>query len=470
MPRKTFRGVQQPSDRAMQWQDMPRESRGGLHSQMKGLGMAASTIPERRTKLEETRDRPGNLPRTSMKATQRLTSLSALESHLVDKPITMRGASSRRETLVKGGGARTIAEGTDPGHDWYFQHNRKLGAVATSTGHSKESVIAASAVMSPQNNPEQELSAVHALAQAHSDPKASIHISEATVAQHPDLNDWTGRDVHPGQLHPDQLARLSEPDTRKTVSTKGVDLGAIAKGGVKGNVTSAINVLRGNTAPEEAINPQTSPKVWSYHENIAKSVYGTPEHEEFTRRMRVATGTSDVGQVPGQQSMGPMFPELRGSTHGPLNPTGHTAEDTWQQAISTGQQLAKVDVPGRTGRAAHQSPAKFSVGEGGAANQAQMHAVPGMTNVNEAALMHSWQNRATQVAAASLSKSTGEIIPATGVQAGGWTEARRRAGKNVEEQQSSRRTPSEGVQQSMFTPSLKPRPGITNTKKTQRGG
>jgi hypothetical protein len=473
MPKRTHRGMQQPEGHAMQWQDMPRGSKGALSDQMSGLGMAKSSIPERRQKLEETRDRPGNLPRTSMKATQRLSGLTAMEPHLQDKPITMRGASSRRESLVKAGGQRMIAEGTDPGHDWYFQHNRKLGAVAHSTGHSKESVVAASAVMSPQNNPEQELSAVHALAQAHSNPSASISITPATVAKHPDLDDWTGRDVHPSQLSSGQLARLSEPDTRKTVQTKGVDLGAIAKGGVKGNVVKAIDVLRGNIEPHEAINPKSSPKVWSYHENIAKAAYGTPEHEEFTRRMRTATGTEHVGEVTGQQSMGSMFPQLGSATHGALNPTGHTAEDTWQQAISTGQRLEKVDVPGRSGRAAEQSPAKFSVGPGGAAEQKHLHAVPGMTNVGEAALMHSWQNRATQVAAQGLSRSSGEVIPTMGVQAGGWTEARRQAGKNIEEQETTRKSPSAGTQQEMFTPAggitaaARPAAG-NNTRHTKR--
>src|SRR5262252_4434441 len=176
MPKRTRRGVQQPEGRAMQWQDMPRESRGGLGEQMRALGAARSSVPQRRTELQATRDRPGNLPITSMKATQRLTSLEAIEPHLTDRPITHRGAASRRERLVRAGGQRTLAEGTNPGHDWYFQHNRKLGQVATSTGQDKSRVIAASAVMSPQNNPEQELHAVTALAQAHSNPEARIGI------------------------------------------------------------------------------------------------------------------------------------------------------------------------------------------------------------------------------------------------------------------------------------------------------
>jgi hypothetical protein len=99
-----------------------------------------------------------------------------------------------------------------------------------------------------------------------------------------------------------------------------------------------------------------------------------------------------------------------------------------------------VDIPGRQGRAAQQSPAKFSVGEGGSANQKMLRSVPGMVGVEQSALMHSWQNRATQMAAGRLSRESGEIIPTIGMQAGGWTEARRQAGKNIEEQTPAGRT------------------------------
>jgi len=92
-----------------------------------------------------------------------------------------------------------------------------------------------------------------------------------------------------------------------------------------------------------------------------------------------------------------------------------------------------VDIPGRQGRAGLQSPAKFSVGEGGNANQKMLRTPEGMRNVGNSATMHAFQNKATQLAAGILSRESGEIIPAIGVQAGGWTEARRHAGKAIEE-------------------------------------
>jgi hypothetical protein len=73
-----------------------------------------------------------------------------------------------------------------------------------------------------------------------------------------------------------------------------------------------------------------------------------------------------------------------------------------------------------------------------------------MSGVGPSAAMHAWQNEATIRAARSLSRRSGEIVPATGVQAGGWTEARRHAGKAIEEAEVTRRKPKQPVQHSLF--------------------
>jgi hypothetical protein len=437
----------------MQWADIPTEGQQHLSAQVKGLGMARSGVEEGLSRLVTARDRPTNNARSQNKAGQRIASLTAIAPHLTDDPITHVKAANARYNLTKQGMARQATTGEDPHHDWYFNHHRRLAEVAAETGHAKSSVIAASAVMSPQNNPEQELTAVHALARAHADPAASVHITAQAATAHQELDyqervkgaktpaakaavqrrpsplaDYVGTSVHPTELAPEHIAALSTPEVRAHVSTKGFDLGDVAKGGVKGNVVKAIDVLRGNVASDKAIDPRTSPKVWSYHQNIADSVAGSLEHTEFTSRMHHASGK----EMPGQQRMD--VTGMKSATHGPLDPHGPTAEDTWQQAISTRQRLEQVDVPGRQGRAAKQSPAKFTVGEGGAANQKYLRAVPGMSGAEPSALMHAWQNRATQMAAGRLSRESGEIIPSIGIQAGGWIEARRQAGKNIEEQ------------------------------------
>jgi hypothetical protein len=426
MPRRTARGAPPPSTHAMQWQDMPSEARTALTGQVRSLGMAASGVDTQMARLQRTEAAAGN-PRTQAKAQQRQTSLAAIGPTLTDKPITHAGAAQRRVDLTMAGAERSRTEGTDSGQGWYFNHHRRLAEVAAVSGMDKSRVIAASAVMSPQNNPEQELTAVRALATAHTDPYARVRVP-ASFADHPVIGGLAGETIHPKHLSPEHIAALSEPAIRDKVGTTRFDLGAVAKGGVKGNITKAVDVLRGTTPVERAIDPRTSPKVWSYHAGIAMSEHGSPEHTEFMERMHVATG----GEIPGQQRMDLMG--LRGATHGPLSPSAPTAEDTWQQAISTGQSLPAIPIPGRQGRAAMQSPAKFSVGEGGSANQKYLRAVPGIPGAEPSALMHAWQGEATQRAARAMSRASGEIVPSIGVQAGGWTEARRQAGKAIEEQ------------------------------------
>jgi hypothetical protein len=440
--------VQPPADKALQFTDMPGKSQRNLSSQVRKLGNQKTDIKNQQARLQRAADNPQSSEKTRTKARQRLTSQSALAATLVNAPITHESAAANRVGLVERGNERSVREGTNAGHGWYFEHHKKLADVAAATGNDRYKVIAASAVMSPQNNPEQELSAVTALTRMHADPKARIKVPEAALA-HPDapssLRDWVGKSVHPSKLSPIELAHISTASLRSSVKTKGdVDLGSVSKGGVKGNVIKAIDVLRGNTPVEKAIDPRSSPKVWSYHHNIASSVYGSPEHTEFAERMHTTTGR----EVSGQTRMD-LF-GLKSATHGPLDPRGPTAEDTWQQAISTGQQLKAINIPGRQGRAALQSPAKFSVGEGGSANQKMLRSVPGMVKTGVSALMHAWQNRATHLAAETLSHRTGEIIPAIGVQAGGWTEGRREAGKAIEENVKQGPQRKQPEQMSMF--------------------
>jgi hypothetical protein len=439
-----------------------------MNRQMSRLGRAKSDVPAQRRRLKEAAVNPEASDISRNKAERRLLSQKALSPTFVNAPITHEGAAERRYNLVQSGVERSTEQGLPTGHHWYFEHNRRLSNVSRLTGHSHESVVAASAVMSPQNNPEQELTAVTALAMAHADPSASVTIPKSLAREHPIFNDFAGRSVHPSQLTPHQMAHLSTVGVREQVQTSGnVNLDAMAKGGVKDNVTKAIQVLRGHVAPGEAIDPRTSPKVWSYHNNIASARWGSAEHHEFGRRMGTATSTWGRGEIAGQQEMS-MFPELKESTHGILDPKGPTAEDTWQQAISTGQQLESVNIPGRSGRARRQSPAKFTVGEGGSANQKMLRSPAGMTGVGQSATMHAWQNRATHMAAERLSAESGEIIPAVGVQAGGWTEARRQASKNIEEQ-----TPvsKPGIPQpSMFNADFTPSSRAIVTPAQQRRG
>jgi hypothetical protein len=195
-------------------------------------------------------------------AARRLVTHGAMKEAgaFVNKPVTMdtavesqlglihrgiaRGRADAPMTGVKEGSGSNVAGLGHLGADWYFQHNAKLGAVAAQTGIGKPEVIAGSAVMSPQNNPVQELAAVGSLARAHADPAARVKVTPQAVAHSEDksIADWSGRSVHPTEMMSSQFAALKAPEVRPHVGVKGdVDLATMAKG-----------------AP-----PRTSPRPWT---------------------------------------------------------------------------------------------------------------------------------------------------------------------------------------------------------------
>lgn len=425
-----------PTSRAAQWSDIDPVGQRNLSSQMRQMGNVRSAVPSRRAALTAQATNPENNPRTTLKAEQRGKALEAIAPHFENKPMTLEGAASHRVELARAGARRSMTEGVSSGANWYYEHHQKLADVASSTGIGKDAVIAASASMSPQNSPDQEHAAVKALSEAHSNPHARVRVTHEAVdaakaadpenaPEHERMREYVGHDLHPRQLESSHLAMLSNPKVRGHVDTTGVDLGEVAKGGVKSQVTKAVDVLRGNIAPEKAISPITSPKVWSYHQNIAASVPGTAEQQEFLGRAHAATT-----QIPGQGRFD--LTGLQSSTQGQLTERGHTAEDSWMHAINTRQRLESVNVPGRTGRAGAQSPAKFAVGEGGGVNKkalARTMQFRGRTRSilrgsTSSGLEHAWSNQATNQAAQTMG------MPSTAVQAMSWTEGRRRASKD----------------------------------------
>lgn len=440
---------QMPSEGPLRMEHISRSGRANLSGQMRELGMAKRDQTGLVGGLQQDILNPAKSAQTKDAAARRIITHGAMREAgaFTNEPITQASAVRSQTGLIEGGQARGRADAGvathDPGRvgggeaprdqrgaglshlgaNWYPEHHGKLKATGEQTGHTTEQVIAASAVMSPQNSPDQEYEAVHALAHAHADPKARVKVSQEAVdkSQDPSLQDWVGKSVHPSKLGPSQLANLKDPEVRGHVQTEGnVDLAAMAKGGVTGNVTKAINVLRGHTKPEEAIDPLSSPKVWSYHQSIKNSVPGGAEHEEFLGRMDNA-----LRQIPGQQRMDTFG--LKGSTEGILSPHHPIANDTWMQAAQSGQQAEVVDT-GRAGKARYQSPAKFGVGEAGAANEKRLRTGGVIPGASSAQLRHAWGQESVEQTASVLSQRSGEIIPSVGAQAVAWTEIRRKAG------------------------------------------
>lgn len=360
--------------------------------------------------------------------------VSSLSEDLIDADVTLDTAAQRRTDLTRdsarraireapiglGGGSRLRAAGAG----WYFDHHADLDATAKQHGVDTSRLITASAVMSPQNSPDNEKAAASALAELHS---TNPVLSFGKKAQkHLGLSSGS---VKYSDLTSEQAGKLGAVDIREDIEGVGADvLDRLAKGGAHNFVATAVDVIRGNIHPDEAIDPHSAPKVWSYRDSIAKSVPGTPEHSEYMSRADNA-----LFQIPGQQRLD-LF-GLKSSTEGILSPTKTTAEDTWQGAISSGQQLKSVPIEGSVHPA---SPAKVVASDKAFIDQitktAQINGkrVSALRDpaIGASALTHAWHNEATVRSAQQLSDDSGEIVPSVLPQEAGWTEARRVAGKD----------------------------------------
>jgi hypothetical protein len=433
-------------ERPLQYRDLSSEGKGVIDVNMAQWGRAKSGAAEIKQTLtvrgesaaasaadeslsQEKRD---SAERTKGKVDKSVAALAKVEPHLKDANVTIATARNRRTTLVKqsadrasreapnglGGGSRLRAAGAG----WYFDHRGELNSIASEHGLSEEAVVTGSAVMSPNNSPSNEKAAIGAL--------AHLHKNNPTLNFTPEGQKALGLASSSARFHDltaDQASKIGHTDIREHVS--GVDAGVLtnlSKGGTNKNIAKAVDVLRGNIHHDEAINPHSSPKVWSYRDSIRKSQPGTAEHEEYLGRAQTA-----MFEMPGQQRMD-LF-GLKDSTKGILDPTKSTAEDTWQGAISSGQQFASLG----SGRQKI-SPAKFIASDKASTDRIKKTTIidgkrksaVADPRIGSNAVTHAWHNEATIQAAGVMSRRSGEIIPATLPQEVGWTEARRRAGKD----------------------------------------
>jgi hypothetical protein len=439
--------VTPPPGRALRVGDLTPQGSAKLDQRMSRLGNAKTGQRTIMRRLAKQAVDPNASEETRDQSARRLVTHKAMKAAgaFVDRDITMENAVESQTGYINRGrerGHRDFESGlpgmhtdrrptdrpvmglSDLGADWYFEHHGKLAGVSKETGIDKERVITGSTVMSPQNNPVQELAAVHALARAHADPAARVTVTPGAVAESEDksIADWTGRSVHPSEMQSHQFAALKAPKVRGHVQTEGdVNLAPMAKGGTTENVTKSIDVLRGNTAPEDAIDPHGSPKVHSYREAIRSSdPSATHVHEEFLGRM-----DNVLRQLPGQQRMDTFG--LKDSTEGILSPTHPIANDTWMQAAQSGQRPEVVDT-GRSGKARWQSPAKFGVGEAGSANEKKLTSGGIVKGGSPAMIRHAWGQESVERTGAELGRRNDEHVPSVGVQGVVWTEIRRQAG------------------------------------------
>ena len=404
---------------AMQFKDMSAEGQRGTRRLVRQIGDAPARAD---TEIARLSAHPARSPKMDV----------ALESTRLARPglrktnVTLESAAAGRAALYHQA-VESAPQGEEPaGTGWYFHHHGALSSMAKQHGFDTDTAITASAVMSPNNSPSNELAATRALLDLHRN-----HTVTVTPALHQALgkdaphHSFIGKTVPVSDLHPNTVAALGGTKVRDYVKTTADPevLKDLSRGGTRGNIAKAVGVLRGDVHPDDAINPHSAPKVWSYRNATRNAVPNSPEHVEYMSRVGSHATGNEALDLYG----------LRHASHGILNPEGHTAEDTWMHSITTGQQLERMPT-GRRGRAAGISPAKtYGSAErlgfiGTKKDPKTGQSVEPDARVAAPAVQHAFNNRATHIAAEQVSRGTGFRLPAVAMQEVPWTQARVNAG------------------------------------------
>jgi hypothetical protein len=426
--------------RPLQWDDLQPRGRKIVSDNIRQTGQDLPKIATQSAdRLQATNERTGNKV-----AGVKAKSTRAVAEHLESKPVSLRTAANSRQRLYdRGLEDRRTQNPEDPhqviptGAGWYFDHHKEIAGSAERHGVPHDWAIAASGVMSPLNSPENERASVSALMDAnanhtvHVTEKVHDHLASAGI----DVSDHLGKTVHMDQLPPGSIAHLSDSKIRGDVKT-GANLSDVARGGTRQNITKAERILAGDVHPDDAVDPHSAPKVWSYIHNTRQAVPNSATHVEYMGRVHQDALARNGHIDPQQQAL-----DLYGHAGKDLprdhllSPRSNTVEDTWQNAATFDQ--PKTMAGGKTSvfKAAGSMPETYPVQGVKTTTNPQTgkrESAHTDSRIGNSALTHAFNNRATQKAAEQQGRASGVSVPPVAVQEVGWTQMRKDAGKDPE--------------------------------------
>lgn len=423
----------------LQWEDLSRQGQKIVSDNMQTVG---ETLPDRvstgiaKAKVSKNK-----------KAPQTLRALEAIEPHVRSEKVTLQKAANSRQRLYRDAQIRQQASGNPDnvipeGADWYFEHHARITHDAEQMGFPGHWARTGSAVMSPQNSPENERASIRAImdATAHSKVEITPDVSHHLKSHGYDVSEHLGTTIRVDQLPTGALGALSDKDFQPRVNTD-ANLKDVARGGTKVNVKKAEEVVRGETRPEDAVvnanGAITGTKVASYDHVINSSVPGSAEHVEFMGRVH-HDALVRAGRISADQGALDLYG--LGDKELPrdhiLSPQSHTVEDTWQNSVTFNQPKVLAGEKSRTsvfktgGSGDQYPPTGLKTERNDEGKQiGTAHPDP---RFNDGAVLHAYNNEATQKAAAQQGRGSGVTLPPVAMQGVVWTEARRQSGKSRE--------------------------------------
>lgn len=457
--------------RPLLWGDLPPDAQESSAAAIRELGNVKSNMPGAIANLEDrlaTGRETGKLkPAGQAKIERTLSAMRAINESpdVVDRPITLESATTNRVNLIQQAitDARARSQVTGQrenlyGAGWYINH-RGLQSEATRGEMDPELAAAIGGKMSSGKKPEDEragIAGLHTLMSGNH--HITIHHTSAAKATGLPLGTHRVADLPSEAIS--RAAALAATESGKHPSERtvqGSDHSALIMAGRphKDNVAASIDIMRhpdvvsGASSPIAiGFSPATTPKTFSYATSTAIAPEpGSVEAQDYLNLAHhLAHGDPNQGMM--------MFhtPE-EGDKRGKIFDSVHSAEDTWMNAITTGQTgTIKRDGKGR-GMAVGK---RVVTDEGMPAHVGRLTKTSmGLKGFEDAdavtteGVLHAFNNEATRRAARSLGRVSfdqfGRDIPVPNVlvQEVSWSQERGNVG---------------------FDPEYKNRPGATPPK------
>jgi hypothetical protein len=349
----------------------------------------------------------------------------------VDRAVPFKEmVNNRVEMFLKAATTHRMEGEPYAGAYFYYKNNALIKDAIKDTSVSYDSALDAVGALSAQVKPGPEKVALKALIQAQDRGSVNFNpdlISGLAAVGHTVPQEMHDKDVPWSDVPSKTASELVHPDIRDIAiqSVTDIDIPGISQVHKRRNIEQSIDAMR---SPAEAPDPYDNPKKWSYRKSHQQSVgstrdYTDPVQVEYMSRAEMA---GQAGRNPGQYQDAFDFYDLRQSNEGILSDENHSAEDSWQRAVT----LDKQDRRAKKAMADALTMTSKTVTKRGGK---KVTIRDGDTTVTPAGIEHAVNNAATSQAAKELKDRLGVHfpIPTVMVQEGGWAAVRRDSPEKV---------------------------------------
>jgi len=408
------------AEQPLQWHNIPRAGQRAVQREMQAIGQEFPEQARRKAaQLQRQSDQGGSSAQSYRSKADRLESAA---EDFAPGPVTIRqAAQTRADRYEDAASDRRLSDEGVAGSQWFFEHHREVRDIGREVDPDipTENLLAAGSEMSAGTTPEEERKAIREVAQKGSTARimgrgATSRAEKVVSGEVP----W--EEAQNPAKDPKQYGY-----TRASVSAVP---GSEIETEIEARNTHLGRVIRGEENPRQgtlALFGETSPRSWASDDAMASpseraSAQAWTRHRE--QEARYEAGYDVPREVRSPQ---------------PLDPMGHTPEDTWEMSMTTSDHFSVPAYEKSAGdldpfTKQQDAPPDPETGEVPTTKTGKRQQVykPGMEKApgSPAALRHAWENEATRQAGKELQsrhQTDFEVTPGM-VQPVAWTAQKRR--------------------------------------------